>query len=167
MAEDISKRKFRNWNLLLLLLFGCIYAFIDAHLIQSLIYFGLLTWVGIEFNDRQILGAADGKLLSLTPFFFDCSQADPTIRYLILLAGCILIFTLFCLYRENGRSKKQWHEHLHHEKLALFELLIQKRFQKQDRESSEEEEKKRTVPFTVPVGASIFLTFLISWGGLL
>lgn len=166
MSEDIQTRRFRNWTLLLILVGGGIVAYMEGHLGSSFIAFLLLNLLGLAVCSANILGAADCKVLSSTVFFFDILDSHQLLRFLLILALCIIVFTLFWLLRKNGINKEKWKNHLEMENLYLKELVVFKKFEEQS-ENDQSVLKASTVPFTVPIGGAMILYLFLTFQGVI
>ena len=162
MHSDITTRKFRNRTIGYILIDGIIFSIITQEFssIYTFIAFALFTYVSLKLFEKNIIGAADLKVLSTSVFFINYFNFYQLYVFMLSLILCVFVFTMFYMFRMHGFRMGSWISHLRKEKYYLSELIYTKKFV--DKIEINEATFQQTVPYTVPIASSIILsTFII------
>ena len=161
MYSDIQTRKFKNNTLLPILALGVLFSIVTLgwQSIYSFLIFAFATYVALKLYEKNIIGAADLKVLTSAFLFINCCDSKSVFVFSISLVLCVLSFTLFYLFKMHGLKFSNWKNHIKMEKYYLTELIYTKQFS--DKIDATKESFDKSVPYTIPICCSIIITTFI------
>lgn len=158
VISDIKYRKYPNIIVLLTILTGLVFSYLNNHLIISIIGFIVINIIGIFFHKYKLVASGDMKYLSSTMFFVNIYDINIMLAYIVFLLFISCIVGIVHYKRLNVSLKQEITRSINnYRNLILFKTNS---FSSNTEHYSKEEILTKTIPFTLIIFMALILVIL-------